>query len=142
MFKNKFFKKKPKPKVDKSEDPTSLTSETNYDVIDPKSNISSSRYTPLLPDTPIPKLPRKSTTTGKIFNKDTIVDLPLQHVSSNRRMEDLDDEEYGYTSGYAVQRVKKKDTNWEEAFLDAQAFTAYQKDSNSPMISKFFFSPQ
>ncbi|XP_062579234.1 uncharacterized protein LOC134241172 [Saccostrea cucullata] len=142
MFKKIIFKKKPKPKVDKSEDPPPSTSEPDYDVIDPTSNPSSSIYTPLLPCTPIPKHPRKSRTTGKIFNKDSIVDLPLQHVSCNRRMEDLDDEEYGYASGYPVQRVKKKDTNWEDTFLDAQKFTAYQKDSNSPMISKFFFSSQ
>ncbi|XP_048764539.2 uncharacterized protein LOC125672347 isoform X2 [Ostrea edulis] len=139
MFKKKLFKKKLKPKVQNDkESPT--TGDMDYDVIDPKSNFGPSRYTPLLPDTPIPKSLLKN--AGKIFSKDAIVDLPLQHVASNRRMEDLDDDEYGYTTGSDIYKLKKKDTTWEEAFVDAHEFLPYKKDSHSSMLSKFFFSPR
>ncbi|XP_048759383.2 uncharacterized protein LOC125668981 [Ostrea edulis] len=71
-----------------------------------------------------------------------MADLPLQRVASNRRMEDLNDDEYGYTTGSGIYKYKKKDTTWEEAFVDAHEFLPYKKDSHSSMISKFFFSPR
>ncbi|XP_056018425.1 uncharacterized protein LOC125672350 isoform X2 [Ostrea edulis] len=57
-------------------------------------------------------------------------------------MEDFDDDEYGYTIGSGIYKLKKKDTTWEEAFVDAHEFLPYKKYSHSSMLSKFFFSPR
>ncbi|XP_056018429.1 uncharacterized protein LOC130054076 [Ostrea edulis] len=141
MFKKKFFKKKPKPIEQKDKAESSPTGNFVYDVIeDPKSNFGLPRYMALSPDTPIPKpMPKNA---GKIFSKDAIGDLPFQRMTRNRRMEDLDDEEYGYTTGDDIYELKKKDTTCEEAFVDAHEFLPYKIDSHNSMISKFFFSPR
>lgn len=57
-------------------------------------------------------------------------------------MEDLDDDEYGYTTESAIfSKIEKEDINLEDTFMDAQEFCPYKKESQSPMISRGFFSP-
>lgn len=120
-----------------------LTASSNPDTKDIVYDDIPSVTPPVLPRTPIPKQPIKNATTRKIFSRDAIGDLPLQHVSSNRRMEDLDDDEYGYTTGGAIcNKLKKKKMGLEEAFVNAQEFVQYRKESHNPMISRFFLHPK
>lgn len=120
-----------------------LTASSNPDTKDIVYDDIPSVTPPVLPKTPIPKQPLKNATTRKIFSKDAIGELPLQHVYFNRRMKDLDDDEYGYTTGGAIyNKQKKKKVSLEETFLDAQEFVPYRKESHNPMISRFFFSPK
>ncbi|XP_048760860.2 uncharacterized protein LOC125670011 isoform X2 [Ostrea edulis] len=155
MFINKLFGKESKPKAQKDQDTkksnepdqSTTTEESlyddycdiNYEALGWK-GIYETRYRTLIPRRPIPEPPTKN--EGKLITKHAIVNLPLQHVSSNRRIEDLDDDEYGYEASSVISRLKKKDTTWEEAFVDAHEFLPYQKDSHSFMISKFFFFPR
>nr|XP_022314940.1 uncharacterized protein LOC111119241 isoform X2 [Crassostrea virginica] len=128
------FKKKPKTKKEKNTgNPPSGTDGIYYDVINP----------PNLPDTPIPKLPRTKPTPERIYNKEVIVDLPLQHVPSKRRMDDLDDKDYIYTTGGTINsQPLKKDVNFEDVFMDAEKYVPCKDSNHSLMISRFFFSPQ
>ncbi|XP_061187066.1 uncharacterized protein LOC133195224 [Saccostrea echinata] len=150
MLKKKFFKRKPKTAGKKGEvrakQAPIYRSETrnvyDYIAIDPEYKFGPSGYTPLREKKPLPNPTEKNAAEGKIFSKDAILDLPLQRVPSNRRIEDLDEKEYGYTSFGKVHRQKKKDTNWEDAFFDALEFLPYQKLNHSPALSKFFFEPQ
>lgn len=58
-------------------------------------------------------------------------------------MRDLDDDEYGYTTGGAIcNRLKKDDSSLEVTFMDALEFYPYKKENQNPMISRFFSSPQ
>ena len=113
--------------------PSSGTDCIFYDDINP----------PNLPDTPIPKLPQRKPTPERIYNKEVIVDLPLQHVPSNRRMDDLDDDDYMYTTGATnYSQVLKKEVNFEDVFMDAEQYVPYKDSNHSPMINRCFFSPQ
>ena len=112
--------------------PPSGTDGTFYDDINP----------PTLPDTPIPKLPSKPP-PERIYNKEVITNLPLQHVPSNRRMDDLDDEDYMYTtSGTIYSQALKKDVNFEDVFMDAEQYAPNKDSNHSTMISRFFICPQ
>lgn len=94
-----------------------------------------------MPDTPIPKLPERKSTPERIY-KDVIVDLPLQHVPSNRRMDDLDDEDYVYTTGGTIySQPLKKEVNFEDVFMDAEQYVPYKDSNHSPKINRLFFSP-
>lgn len=98
---------------------------------------------PLLPTSPIPKQPINYSSTRRIFSKDVIGDLPLQHVSSNRRIEDLDDDEYGYsTFGEVRCKPKMKDNRLEDTFIDAIKFDLYKENGHNPVISTFSMSPK
>lgn len=99
---------------------------------------------PSLPRGPIPELPPKDTCTGKVDHKNVIGELPLQLLPLNRRIDDLDDDDYSYTtSGALYSQQKKKDIDFEDVhvFMDAHQFVPC-KDTHSLMISRFFFSPQ
>ncbi|XP_062602673.1 uncharacterized protein LOC134264396 [Saccostrea cucullata] len=138
MFKKKFFKKKPKPKEDKNQEDKDFENKETKPDVPP----SIQRPKPFLPDTPVPTPPVNNISTGRILSKEAIVDLPLQHVSSNRRMEDLDDEDFGYATSDIIYTIKRKDADLEEAFLDSKTFSTYKTDGHNPTISRFFFSPQ
>jgi hypothetical protein len=120
--------------------PNTATSETfredtPYETLN-QTEISESEYKTLLPHQPNPELPTKN--KGQFVTKDAFVNLPLQHVPSNRRIDDLDEDEYGYEASSVIFRLKK-DTKWEDAFVDVHEFLPYQKDCQTFMISKFFF---
>uniref|UniRef100_K1RC80 Tyrosine-protein kinase transforming protein Fps n=1 Tax=Magallana gigas TaxID=29159 RepID=K1RC80_MAGGI len=115
-----------------------LHNNSNPDVNDPLYENTSSLI-PSLPTTPIPKRIQKKLATGKTLRNHAIDDLPLQHVSSNRRMEDLDDEEYGYTTNAIIKKRKEKEICLEDTFMDAGNLDPYKEDSHNPMINRFFF---
>lgn len=57
-------------------------------------------------------------------------------------MENLDEDEYGYTTGITIHNKLKNDLCLEDTFMDALEFFPYKKENHNPMISRFFFSPQ
>lgn len=114
------------------------TDNSNPDVNDPLYENTSSLI-PSLPTPPIPKRTQKKLATGKTLKNHAIDDFPLQHVSSNRRMEDLDDEEYGYTTNVIIKKQKEKEICLEDTFMDAGNLDPYKEESHNPMINRFFF---
>lgn len=91
---------------------------------------------------PSNKLTQQRASIRRNYSKEALVDLPLQHVSSTKRMEDLDEEEYGYsTTDNVYKAIKKKEMNFKDVFVDAQKFVTYQENDYSPMVNQYFFSP-
>lgn len=95
---------------------------------------------PDLPETPIPAKPPKLEASTKIISKETI---PLQNDSTCRRMEDLDDDEYGYNIvGVKCSEEKERDTDFENKFIDAKEFGPYNEETHKPATSRVFYSPE
>ncbi|XP_065921941.1 uncharacterized protein [Magallana gigas] len=97
---------------------------------------------PDIPETVIPTEHPIYVATRAVFSKDSINDLPIQHAYSSRRMENLDEDEYGYTTGVTIHNKLKNDLCLEDTFMDALEFFPYKKENHNPMISRSFFSPQ
>ena len=58
-------------------------------------------------------------------------------------MDDLDDEDYVYTTGATnYSQALKKEVNFEDVFMDAEQSVPYKDSNHSPMINRCFFSPQ
>lgn len=56
-------------------------------------------------------------------------------------MEDLDDDDYGYsTFGEVSCKPKMKDNRLEDTFIDAIKFDPYKENSHNPMINTFLLS--
>lgn len=57
-------------------------------------------------------------------------------------MEDLDDDEYGYTTESTIfNKLEKEDINLEDTFMDSHEFCPHKRETHSPMVSRGFFSP-
>lgn len=99
---------------------------------------------PSLPATPIPNKPQNKTNQRKLSNNYArFKDLPLQR-SVKKRIEDLGEDDYGYTTSKDVCRQREdKERSAEEMFMYARRCTPYYQDlSCSVMINKCFFSPK
>lgn len=58
-------------------------------------------------------------------------------------MQDLDDDEYGYTTrGAMCNKPKKDDLSLEFTFVDALEFYPYKHENPNSMINRVFSSPQ
>ncbi|XP_078318841.1 uncharacterized protein LOC111119242 [Crassostrea virginica] len=99
---------------------------------------------PSLPTTPIPNRHQSKTEQMRTRNNTASAeDLPFQR-SVNKRMEDLAEDDYGYTMSKTVCRLREdEDRCVEEMFMDARRCAPYYKDlSCNVMINKRFFSPK
>lgn len=99
---------------------------------------------PPLPTTPIPNRHQSKTEQMRTRNNTASAeDLPLQR-SVNKRMEDLAEDDYGYTTSKTVCRPREdEDICVEEMFMDARRCAPYYQDLIcNVMINKRFFSPK
>lgn len=84
---------------------------------------------------PSNKLTQQRASIRRNYIKEALVDLPLQHVSTTKRMEYLDEEEYGYsTTDTLYNAIKKK----EDVFVYAQKFVTYQENDYSPFLLPYW----